>query len=768
MSRALKIYLGVVLAALALLCLYPTEEAVAGATLHNIRVGDHPDHMRLVFDTEGAFPLRVGPASSDGITIEYRDLNVLVQLQDLFTNSEGMVSKAFSRTKEKSSEIVFSFRRPNTQVKSFFLEADPPKKGFYRLVIDLYPPGASIESIASANMDPQGTLSDKELPAETENPYETADRIFEENRDKLKERALEITAAYKRALDAEPKAQQVPLALYRLGLVQLVLGKPNTAETYLKRLVSEYPHHTLIGKSWIALGKAYEDRKVYEDALQAFQSAVSSSVAEADKTEALYEQGKILSMIGKHQQAVEPLKQCLKMDPRYYIKYPDILKFIGESYFGLKDYDKSREYLFWYLNLKPDEAEANLVLARIAETYLQEGQKEFSDKLFWYIEDQYPDSEGDYIAKIRRAEFLEDGKAPEFKKEAGSIYSELSEKDLSNPLLRLVEFKMARWEWEQGNYEKSLSLVNRCIQIQKDSGSTDELFALKDKVILDWAQKAFAQNDYAKVLSLYEENPLSFDASSFDFTLRDGTQEMAQTTSVKALVAQCYEKSGFYPNALAVYEEILAGDAQNDLLRFKAALCAYKTGDLEKSLRYTDALSSSPLKGLKNEQMGRIFFEQKNYARALDFFRPRVQAFKPSEDLSLTDCLLPFSESLLRVGQIDEALFWFEAILERLPQEDSENRFHVQFLSAEAQRKLEHYEEALVLLEKAVSEAPSEDLKNQAIYELSKTYLESGQSDKAVEILSPLLKSPDVLWQTAARQQLDYLAMKKTLSPKPL
>jgi MtrB/PioB family decaheme-associated outer membrane protein len=108
--------------------------------VHNIRVGVHLEFTRVVFDSEGPRPLRVGPATSDGFAVEYEALDLLLTPKVLSQKVEGAVMKLIHRKERNASLVSIRFKDPNTRVKTFFLDADPPSEGGYRLVLDLYPP----------------------------------------------------------------------------------------------------------------------------------------------------------------------------------------------------------------------------------------------------------------------------------------------------------------------------------------------------------------------------------------------------------------------------------------------------------------------------------------------------------------------------------------------------------------------------------------------------------------------------------------------------
>jgi MtrB/PioB family decaheme-associated outer membrane protein len=149
----------------------PAERAV----VHNIRIGIHPDFTRVVFDSEGPRPLRVGPATSDGITVKYEALDLLLEAEVLSQKVDGAVIKLVHRKEKNASFISITFEDSNTRVKTFFMSADPPKQGSYRLVLDLYPPAtpnlakrkAPSVAAATAEKSKKGAHSEVLNPAQS-------------------------------------------------------------------------------------------------------------------------------------------------------------------------------------------------------------------------------------------------------------------------------------------------------------------------------------------------------------------------------------------------------------------------------------------------------------------------------------------------------------------------------------------------------------------------------------------------------------------------
>ncbi len=239
--------------------------------LHNLRVGVHTDFTRIVFNSEGAHPIRIGPASPDGITIQYEQLVLLFDPKRLARTYRGTIAKISSQKENKAWKILVGFRQPDTRVKTFFLEADPPQKGAYRLVMDFYPPPSfgDREAVSSSpKVDlkkiPEGrTKISKQAPAaaprpETKEPAQAAAQSREIVSPQIPSQPAELVAQLEKTGSNEAKSSEVSAP--RQGIVPLeVPTRPRRAPERLgltpRGYTSRYFH---MARPRLGLGLSYE------------------------------------------------------------------------------------------------------------------------------------------------------------------------------------------------------------------------------------------------------------------------------------------------------------------------------------------------------------------------------------------------------------------------------------------------------------------------------------------------------------------------------
>jgi tetratricopeptide (TPR) repeat protein len=576
--------------------------------------------------------------------------------------------------------------------------------------------------------------------------YERADTFFLQHQTELDQYASEVQKHYSEALQHGVAPGHTPRALYRCGLSYLAMKKPDKAATYFKRILSEYPEDPVVNACQLRYAEIFQDARSYAEAVDASRRVLQTSSSEADKTEAHYSIGKSLTLAGRHQLAVESYQQCLKIDPLFYLKQPDLLKFMGESLSFLKEYERSCESLLHYLNLRPDTPERDLLLAKIAETLLSQEDERLANRLHRYLQANFPDSEGDFISTLRKAEHIEN-RSPEEQDRAALLYHELSRKQLPSPLHVLVKFKLAHWEAKHGNHRESLAIIDEMLQTNPQGPTYEQFASLRARVMEELLKRSFNEKKHDEVVRLYQENIPMF--------------KKLRPPEIFGMVGESYEELQIYPQAVASYEAALdaSGEGGGRYL-LNIARCSFRMGDLEKAAQCCRKVRVHDLESQKNELLARIYFAQGNYPEALrqlGLVLPggREPAFSDFEWVNM------YAESYLNTGRHPDALQWVQKGLALLKEESPEKRLQLLLVKGRCHQKLSQSVEAIKCLEEALGLVQGEDLKEQLTYEISNLYLQTGEKEKAVQKLSQILGSPNPFWQAAAQQQIDYLQLKE-------
>ncbi len=596
----------------------------------------------------------------------------------------------------------------------------------------------------SAVLDHQGGQpSDPEKAAAL---YDKADSVFDAHQQDLVQHGSQILDLYLEALKTDPKSPRALTAFYRSGLVYGATGNFKKAEQYLQQVIAAGRDHPLFAKSWLKLGEIYHQEESYVEAIDAFRFALRSPLEKDERLLAYYYLGRDLNLVGAAKEGAEALQQCVNEDSTYYLKRPDLIKFLGESHFALKQFDASRGLLIRYLNLVQEAPDRDMVLAKIAEIFLNQGDQALANKVYSYIQRHYKDSEGDIISKIRNAEMLE-------KRERGnigpalSIYRDLAKKELSPPLRRLVYFKLASWELRHGDYPKSMELIEEILKDKKDVTSQEEFVGLREKVLTEWVGKCSTDRDHLRLIQLHEKYGAAF--------------RTLQSPDTEALIAEAYAALRFYSNAMEIYERLLSNSRKrNEDWLLKVALYGFLSGESDKALQTCGEIQSSKFEPQKTALLGRILAQQKKYAEAMKQFTRIVQKDKDIGAVE-PEVLEAYAESLIGLEKYDEALQLLVKARESLREGSGERALPLLLLQSKCHQELKQLDKAIELLEDALKLASSDEQKSQLSYELSRLYLAAGKTDKASQRLSQLLETSQSFWKTAAQQQLESIKMAK-------
>ncbi|MEJ5347486.1 MAG: tetratricopeptide repeat protein [Desulfosoma sp.] len=762
--------------------------------VHGLRLGLHATHTRLVLDCEGDLPAKVSYDSPREWTVSFDNLE-RDQGQKLSVPSpRGKIQKLHWIFNGRKAVLKISLKEPLSQAKIFTMENNLRGSSGYRLVIDFGlsgvssmvfaqkdkasgdtpPESASKESDSKDNglsplesSEPLQPKAEKEAsatthpaaepassqpmkspssriirPIQAQSLHDLADMTYEELRDKLPETAEQIIAAYQKAVQKEPQHPRHVSALLRMAEISEKAGDVKKAERIYQRILNEHPQNPDVAPAWIRLGEMQASRNNLLEALKAFQEAEKFPLKTPERLRARWGVAQIYVQTGKAGEALSLLQGLLEEHPEAYLQKPEIYRTLGEAAFAVKDLAASRNYLMRYINLAGDVPDKDIVLARIAETYLHEGNRTQADKLYAHIQVHYPDSEGDIIGRLRKAEYYET-QGPELREEAFKIYQDLESRQSTGPLKYFIQFKLAYGEFLTGQHEKCLERIDAVLKSADKAPVYDDLRLLRRKVLQTLVKRRFEAGDVKGVITLYTDDPFAFQ-----------DQEAAE---VLAYVAQSYESLNLFPEALALYENLAQKDPKPQW-RLAMARMAYELGHLEKAHAIVSTVSDPGFIDAKEKLLIRIAFAMRDCSAVLRVGESLAKRHGGPDQCPVETAAL-VALSLFETGKEEAAMSWAQACFRRTDWQDPSLLVALSLKASRYRQKNRMYDQAVQLLDQGIDKVHSEDLRNQLMYEKASLLLEQGKREEAEKVLSILLQSPKELWKTAAKQKLDYLRM---------
>jgi tetratricopeptide (TPR) repeat protein len=793
----LKTSFGLILAACVIMGLaLPYCDAAAKdaseTTIKGLSFSVKGGRTRLIFDMEGAKPKQIGPASTDTISVFFNHVNT--KLGDKVIK-DGKAAAKEVKFRRESGFFEVLFRRKNVAVVSGVRDG---KKGRYTLTLDLSLSGKSAgtspesametpeSSAAKGGKTPQseskrlettelfgakaaqqiksamavlhspksdqsarpggsdsqsGTFS--ETSADALALYSSGNDIFENCSRNLVLCGPQIIQAYDEALKACPRSSMAPLAIYRIALAHTIMGNYAKADKLFKQVISEWPNDPVVPRCWLSIGDICIKKYAYLEAMESFRSAQRCAVENDDKATAFYDLGRLLLILGVNKEALEMLNNCISLAPDYYMKRPEVFRFIGEALFGLGNIEKAKEPLLRYVNDQQSAPDQDMVLAKIAEIFLVQGDLGAAGKMYSFIGKYYTDSEGDLICKVRRGELTE----KENLDRAIKIYDDLCGKDLSPSLRRIVLMKLAALNLKISNPEHSLELLEQAFPAKDGSNMTGEPAALREKILCELIRQYFSDNDFVKVIQLHDRYRRIIDS--------------LQSQAALEQIAESFASLQFYSNALEIYDRIFAkGQKKNEGLLLRCAVYALRLNDNGRAFQFCKPVQNEALDLKKSEILGHIFYREQKYPDASKYFGKVAQSGKDFE-LDDPNSAVAYGYCLYKTKKFDEAVPVLQKAMQNMKTDDALTRRSILITLGKCFAEQKQYQNAADAME-AAKQYSGADQVDELSYEISKLYIAAGQLDKAVQSLNQLKGAEHSFWAAVAQQQLNTIDMSRS------
>ncbi len=776
-----------IVAGIALPCYGAAKQGNEQTRITKLRALLKGNRTCLIFDAEGAKPKQIGPASPEGISVFFSQL--AAKLPDrVIADKRAAAREVKFRRESGFFEVIF--RESNTTVS---WKEEPGKNGKYTLTLELTPAGKAggasinpgsksnpaeksveippleIKKVQTADLfgsrvaqqikgaalvsqaktygesPPRARSDSKSLDvAEPDEHalalYASANEKFESCSRNLVFCAPEIIDEYGQALNAGPRSSQAPLAIYRTALSNFIMGNYAKADKLFRQVTSDWPDHPVASRCWVGIGEIYNKKQSYLESMEAFRWALRGAVQSDDKAEAYFQLGKAFLVLGANKEALEMLNNCIGQQRNYYMKKPDVFRFIGEAYFGMGDVSKAKEPLLRYLNIQESAPDQDIVLAKLAEIFLIEGDLGTTGKIYSFIQKYYKDSEGDLICRVRQGELCEKDNL----EQAAKIYDDLCSKDISPSLRRIVLMKLAALNVKRHDFARSLELMDEAFPVKNDGSSLPGTSELRERILRDLVKQCYTDKDYVKVVQLHEKYRRVFDS--------------LQAPDILEQIAESYASLKFYPNALAIYDKLISkGQKKGEDLLFRCAVYALCINDNGRSLQFCKLIQSEAMDLKKSEILGHLYYRDQKYAEAVKAFGKVLQKSKEFE-MEEPDSYVAYGYSLFNVNKFDEAVPVLQKAMLRTKADDGSGRRSILVMLGKCFVEQKQYQQAAETMEAAIR-LSGEDQANELLYEISKLYLAAGQTDKAIQSLNKLKGNQQPFWAEMAQQQLNTIDM---------
>lgn len=345
--------------------------------------------------------------------------------------------------------------------------------------------------------------------------YGKAEALTEFHRGSLADNFGEVSSSWMEAMNADTKSPNVPMALLNLGLINLKVGNMPEAKAYFNLLKTQYPNDPNIPYISYYWGEYYLAREEYEKAADQFQYLVQMFPDSKIVRDAALGLAKSLDKLGYNEQAYQIVDYIDKRWPRFYIEDLEFLLMAANTQNRLGKLNDAKGNYWAYYNLAPEAKESDIVLARIGDIYLKQGDKTAAKEIYEKAAKEFPEREGGLVAMMRLAEegIYDDPSMGEMDKvfdrpynlRPQKIYNRIIEKHPDSPLAPLAQLKLGMWYYWNKKYGECLGAVQDFLDKYPRSALREKASQLGTRVFDKAVPELVKDENYGRVIGYWNK-----------------------------------------------------------------------------------------------------------------------------------------------------------------------------------------------------------------------------------------------------------------------
>jgi len=365
----------------------------------------------------------------------------------------------------------------------------------------------------------------------------------------------EIAQAFIEAMNANLQSTRVPGSLLNLGLLNLQVNNFPEAKAYFKVLQDNYPDDDNIPSISYYWGEYYYRRGEYLKAADQFQYLIQTYPEHQLTKPASYYLAQSLNRTGFVEQAYQIVDYIDKRWPDYYMENMEFLRLAGGVEMALEKWDQAKDHFFTYYNLNPESEGADVVLARIGDIYLNQGEKDAAKQVYERTVLEFPTKEGGLVASMRLAEegIYDDPSMMDmvsvfdrpYNLRPERIYQQIVEQFPDSPLAPVAQLKLAMWHAFNRQYPEALGAAQDLIEKYPASPLVARARTLGDSVFALAVPGMVAEERFGRVVRYWE---------TYDFI---GQEDTKVDDAVIIQVALSYSRIGKPEKALELLRPYL-------------------------------------------------------------------------------------------------------------------------------------------------------------------------------------------------------------------
>ena len=762
---------------------------VRGAGMEAVRVGWHPDHLRVVLDlTDATIPEFSSKSDKNDLVIFLKD----TARGDKADGKDFQFRAPSPRAPQEQTErhrkaetkhdpeprAKTSRKMPSAPIFLAAEESDPRQKAVFGRLLEIPPEDheedtalflkgirafeseewkEAFESFSAlAERFPRSRYSEKAS-------FLLARSYQELYRPSASEYFSEIKSAYENAISRYPNSPYLAEAFVALGDLSTGVENHSEALGYLSLAARLGKNSAPAQEAVIKKARVLSFKKRGDEALAVLGSLLDGG---AEALEVKLEFAKVLYETQSYQKSLDLLKELGSIHERNRYEYPQIALYSGMDHFQLGDYGKAREELYWYYNTSPGKEGSDLILATIGDSYRNDGLTDSASKVYQLLAELFPGREGSFVGLMRLADQqekgeitpaktgLRDGNAekplPAPKEIYDQVLSSLGRKD-DNALLLHAVIRRAGIHEKEKEFEKSVAILRGLEAKQMPVELRNELKGALKRVIEGLVDQKSEQGKFSDVAEYYLKEEALF-ARLESPQLFTAVGRVMRRLRLESAAISLFRKADLL---LPIQEK------PSDLL-LALGMELFREGKMgeaiEKIKPLLDRKPTDENTARAYQLSGRIFLQQKLHPRGLDMFS---QALNLATDPCLRIGLLAEkAKALIETKSEEEALKALadaEGHKQNCPGGTSDPLKEL----GEAYLELGRPAEAAAQFRDALSKGADGEEATALKFMLAGCYESLAREEDSLKVYQEIQSGEDVFWSNLARERMEEVRFAK-------
>jgi TolA-binding protein len=461
----------------------------------------------------------------------------------------------------------------------------------------------------------------------------------------VEDQNLKTASLFQEAVSYYPKSRYVPYGIMGLGKINRRLKNYGEAKGYFKLITDSHKKFPGLPEVLLELARLYIDKDKSGSAIATLEGLISRYPDTPFISEARLELGKALFEANRFQEALTHFSGLIKSSPRIVYESPDLMVYLGKTYYQMGDLPRARNILLRAVNYFPDIPAANIILTRVGDIFRDEKQPEKAQKIYEHVVKNFPGTDGYIVSSVRMAEYLKR------RVEKENLYQMIISDFPDHPLTHLAYVKLANLLSREGEYEKSISIIHTFLIKYPGTLKKEAVQVMKD-AYGPLFQKLMKADDPAAVLTWYEK-----DKSIIN---RINSPEIFDIVGTAYLSGHLFEEA---TRLLQKSYQLYGKDKCPPGLAFNLGVSAMEAGHPNRALKVLKAYTRNHPKLDHTAdalcRIGRILMEKKQYKKAQNRFRAAYRHTKNNIDKA---------EIRIQEAEADKALGDYKAAARSLVQ----------------------------------------------------------------------------------------------------